>query len=61
MSAPVLVVDSLTHASGGTTVLDDVSFSGEPGTRGVLSGRSGSGKTTLLHLLAGVSAPRRGS
>ena len=61
MSAPVLVVDSLTHAIGGTTVLDDVSFSVEPGTLVVLSGRSGSGKTTLLHLLAGVSAPRRGS
>jgi ABC-type multidrug transport system ATPase subunit len=61
MSSPVLVVESLTHVVGGTTVLDDVSFAVEPGTLVVLSGRSGSGKTTLLHLLAGVSSPARGS
>jgi ABC-type multidrug transport system ATPase subunit len=56
----VLVVESLTHVVGGTTVLDSVSFSVDAGTLVVLSGRSGSGKTTLLHLLAGVSAPASG-
>jgi ABC-type multidrug transport system ATPase subunit len=61
MSAPVLVVESLTHVVGGTTVLDDVSFAVEPSTLVVLSGRSGSGKTTLLHLLAGVSSAAGGS
>jgi ABC-type lipoprotein export system ATPase subunit len=61
MSARTVVVDSVTHVTGRTTVLDDVSVTAASGTLVVVSGRSGSGKTTLLHLLGGVVAPTRGS
>jgi ABC-type multidrug transport system ATPase subunit len=61
MIGHTVVVSSVTHRAGRTTVLDDVSFTAEAAQLVVLSGRSGSGKTTLLHLLAGVQAPTAGS
>lgn len=42
------------------TVLDDVTFSAEQGTRLAIIGPSGSGKTTLLGLCAGLDVPTRG-
>jgi ABC-type multidrug transport system ATPase subunit len=61
MSRPTVVVSSVTHKAGRTTVLDDISFDADEARLIVLSGRSGSGKTTLLHLMAGVVAPSHGS
>ena len=61
MSRPTVVVSSVTHKAGRTTVLDDISFDADEARLVVLSGRSGSGKTTLLHLMAGVVEPSHGS
>ena len=44
----------------GPWVLEDVSFTLEPGTRVALVGGSGAGKTTLMHLLLGFDRPQRG-
>jgi len=45
----------------GPWVVEDVSFTIEPGTRVALVGGSGSGKTTLMNLLLGFYEPQRGS
>ncbi len=42
------------------TVLDNVSFSVEPGEFLVIKGSSGSGKSTLLSLLSGLDSPTSG-
>jgi len=44
----------------GRRVLQDVTFSLEPGRAVALVGRSGSGKSTLLHIAAGISVPTAG-
>lgn len=46
---------------GGRAVLQDLSFSIEPGERVVLLGVNGCGKTTLLKLLDGLAFPTRGT
>lgn len=46
---------------GFSTILDDVSFTLEPGMRLGLIGANGAGKSTLLRVLAGIYAPTSGS
>ena len=62
---PVLRVEGLTkrYRSGERllTVVDDVTFSLEPGETCSVLGPSGSGKTTLLGLCAGLDRPTSGS
>lgn len=65
MANPILSVTDLskTYQSGGRalTVLEDVSFSLEPGDTLSIVGPSGSGKTTLLGLCAGLDEATTGS
>ncbi len=57
---PRLEVDAITKVFDGTTVVDRVSFSVEPGRIAVIVGPSGSGKTTVLRCVAGFERPDHG-
>ena len=52
--APVLTVDGLTVTAGPSTLVDEVSFSIEPGDRVGLIGESGSGKTMTALAVMGL-------
>ena len=62
---PILSLQNVSknYKSGGSslTVLDNVSFSLQPGSAVSIVGPSGSGKTTLLGLCAGLDQPSSGS
>jgi len=55
-----LRIDSLTHAFGSFTAVDDVSLTVRPGEFMTLLGPSGSGKTTTLNIVAGFLNADRG-
>ena len=61
MTGSRLIADSLTRRYGDREALRGVSLVAEPGELLGLLGPNGAGKTTLLTLLAGLSAPDRGS
>jgi len=46
----MLTVTGLTKSFGKETILDDITFTVNPGERVGFTGRNGSGKTTLLKL-----------
>jgi iron complex transport system ATP-binding protein len=51
---PLIEASGLRVALGGTPILEDMSFTVEPGTWTGLLGPNGSGKTTLLRTIAGL-------
>jgi branched-chain amino acid transport system ATP-binding protein len=58
--AELLRVDGLWAGYGNATVLEDITFSLEPGASLALLGRNGMGKTTLLATLMGATRQLRG-
>jgi len=56
-----VIAEHVTRAYGASVVLDDVSFTIEPGELVALTGASGSGKTTLLQLIGSLDRPTSGS
>ena len=54
----ILGVRNLTIDRGDTRILDNVSWSVEPGQHWVILGANGSGKTSLLSALAGYQIGR---
>jgi ATP-binding cassette, subfamily F, member 3 len=57
----VLTVTGLTKSYGKEIILDDVTFTVNPGERTGFTGRNGSGKTTLLRLIVGEEEADAGS
>ena len=57
----MISLENVTVEIGGRVVLQDLSFSVQPGERVVLLGVNGCGKTTLLKLLDGLAFPTRGT
>src|ERR1700704_854684 len=53
-------VDYLNGRSRGATIIEDASFSIQPGEKFVIIGPSGCGKTTLIKAIAGFLIPRQG-
>lgn len=56
-----IVFDGVTVVKDGRTVLNDVSFSLQPGERLLIAGPTGSGKSTLLNLMLGLDEEHGGS
>jgi ABC-2 type transport system ATP-binding protein len=58
---PVIEVHNLTKRFGGTTAVDDLSFTVRPGVVTGFLGPNGAGKTTTLRAIAGLHRPTAGS
>jgi ATP-binding cassette subfamily F protein uup len=56
----LLSLRNVSISYGGPAVLDEVSFSVEPGDRACVTGRNGEGKSTLLKIIAGTIQPDTG-
>lgn len=57
----MLSIQSLSAGYGSRLILDDVTFSVEPGEVLAVIGPNGAGKSTLIRAVSGVLTPRRGS
>src|SRR4051794_41708096 len=57
----MITVSGLTKQYGGRTVVDDVSFTLEPGTVTGFLGPNGAGKTTTMRMIAGLVPATSGS
>jgi sodium transport system ATP-binding protein len=60
MSAPAVLVETLSKIFGATTAVAELSFAIAPGEIYGLLGPNGAGKTTTLRILAGILLPTRG-
>ncbi len=58
---PIISLEKVNIRLGGRIILDDINFSIQKGTFGVILGPNGAGKSTLLKLLLGLLKPTRGS
>lgn len=54
MNKPLLELNAVHKSFGGLSVINDVSFSVQQGTRTALIGPNGAGKTTIFNLISGV-------
>ncbi len=61
MTEPILQADGLIKIFGATPVVQDVTFSVDPGRFVTIMGPSGCGKSTLLHMVSGLEPPSGGS
>ena len=57
----MITVSGLTKKYGERTVVDDVSFTLEPGTVTGFLGPNGAGKTTTMRMMTSLVAPTAGS
>ena len=60
MESPLLEIRDVSHAFGGLTAVDRVSFGVQSGAIFGLIGPNGAGKTTLFNILTGLVAPQGG-
>jgi branched-chain amino acid transport system ATP-binding protein len=60
MSAPLLVVESLSRHFGGVRAVNEVTFAVEAGAITGLIGPNGAGKTTTFNLISGLLQPNSG-
>ena len=58
---PALVVSHLAAAYGQSRIINDLSFSAQPGETVAIMGRNGMGKTTLMKSIMGIVMPVGGS
>lgn len=57
---PVISVRNVTASIAGKTIVSDVNFEVNPGTKVALVGTNGAGKSTLLRAIAGINPPTAG-
>ncbi|GAB6146041.1 ATP-binding cassette domain-containing protein [Desulfocicer niacini] len=57
----MLSISNLGKIINGCTIIDDLSFSLNPGERACLSAPSGAGKSTLIHILSGLDTAFSGT
>ena len=58
---PLLTVEDIRLAFGGTVAIDGVGFAVHPGELFAIIGPNGAGKTSIFNCLSGVYRPQRGS
>jgi len=57
----MITIDSLTKKYGGTTVVNDITFTARPGRVTGFLGPNGAGKSTSMRMMVGLTSPTEGS